>query len=263
VRTVRLRGRNFPDPSLAVADVGSVWVAAPTTGTISRIDARTGALLATFTAPQAVDDIVVADGSLWVASFDPYRCSGNSCFSRLTRISTHTNQVTARLAVDTPTGLASAYGSLWVVNHRAAKVTRLDPRTGKAVAVIDVRLPHEGTFEGPEKVRAGLGSLWVTQPAQDVVTRIDPRTNRVVARVRFPRNAEPVALAFGAGSLWAAGPKQLFRVDPRTNRVVASAPIGRHTGSDYNGLREIAIDGDALWVADGDADTIDRIPLAG
>jgi DNA-binding beta-propeller fold protein YncE len=55
VRTVRLRGRNFPDPSLAVADGGSVWVAAPTTGTISRIDARTGALRATLTAPERVD----------------------------------------------------------------------------------------------------------------------------------------------------------------------------------------------------------------
>jgi hypothetical protein len=105
--------------------------------------------------------------------------------------------------------------------------------------------------------------MWVTQPVEDLVTRIDPRTNRVVARVRFPRNAEPVALAFGVGSLWAGGPKQPFRIDLRTNHVVASAPIGRHTGSDYNGLREIAIDGGTLWVADGDADTLDGIPLAG
>jgi DNA-binding beta-propeller fold protein YncE len=149
------------------------------------------------------------------------------------------------------------------VNHRAAKVTRLDPRTGKPAAVIDVRLPHEGTFNGPEKVRAGLGSVWVTQPTQDVVTRIDPRTNRVVARVRLPRNAEPLALAFGPGSLWVAGPKRLFRIDPGTNRVVASAPIGTHTGTDYNGLRELAIDGHTLWVADGDSNTIDRIPFAG
>src|SRR5262249_20780936 len=46
VRTVRLHGRDFPDPSVAVVGGGSVWVAAPTTGTISRIDPKTGALLA-------------------------------------------------------------------------------------------------------------------------------------------------------------------------------------------------------------------------
>ena len=72
--TVRLRGRDFPDPSIAVAGGGSLWVAARTTGTISRIDPVTGTLVATFAAPKVVDDILVADGSLWVASFDPYRC---------------------------------------------------------------------------------------------------------------------------------------------------------------------------------------------
>jgi streptogramin lyase len=263
VRTVRLHGRDFPDPSVAVVGGGSVWVAAPTTGTISRIDPKTGALLATLSAPAAVDDVLVADGSLWVASFDPYRCSGNRCFSRLTRISTRTNLVTARLDVDTPTGLAAGDGSLWIVNHRAARVTRLDPRTGKAVAVIDVKLPHEGTFEGPEQVVAGLGGVWVTQPAEDVVTRIDPGTNRVAARIRLPHGSEPVTLAVGAGSIWAVGPKEVFRIDPATNSVTASARIGKHAGSDYRGLRRLAVDGDTVWVTDGDADTLDRIALRG
>ena len=70
-------------------------------------------------------------------------------------------------------------------------------------------------------------------------------------------------LAVGAGSIWAVGPKQIFRIDPRTNRVIASARIGKHVGSDYRGLRRMAVDGDALWVTDGDADTVDRIALAG
>ncbi len=93
------------------------------------------------------------------------------------------------------------------------------------------------------------------------MTRIDPRTNRLVARVRFPRDSEPSTLAIGAGSIWAVGPKQIFRIDPKTNRVIASARIGKHVGSDYRGLRSMAVDGDTLWVADGDADTVDRIAL--
>ena len=220
-----------------MAGGGSLWVAARTTGTISRIDPVTGALVATFAAPKVVDDILVADGSLWVASFDPYRCAANHCFSRLTRIGTRTNAVTGTFDVDTPTGLAAGYGALWIVNHRTAAVTRFDPRTGRAVATIGVRLPHEGTFEGPTEIAAGLGGVWVSQPSEDVVTRIDPGTNRLVARVHLPRNSEPETLAVGAGSIWAVGPKRIFRIDPGTNRVVASAPIGKHTGNDYRGLR--------------------------
>jgi DNA-binding beta-propeller fold protein YncE len=255
--TVRLHGANFPDPSLAVTGAGSLWVAARTTGTLSRVDPRTGKLLATLKAPPVVDDLLFADGSLWVASFDPYRCSGDRCFSRLTRIDPRTNGVGAALDVDSPVGLAFGYGSLWVVNHRTARISRLDPRTGEATATIDVRMPGEGLFEGPEQVAAGLGGVWVTQP--DVVTRIDPRTNKVVARIRFPRNSEPGTFALGPDALWVVGPRQIFRIDPGTNRIVASARIGKHAGSDYRGLRRMLVDGSTLWLTDGDADTVDRI----
>jgi DNA-binding beta-propeller fold protein YncE len=258
-KTIRLRGANFPDPSLAVAGGGALWVVARTTGTLSRIDPSSGKLVATLKVASVVDDLLFADGSLWIASFDPYRCSGDRCFSRLTRIDPGTNAVSGAFDVYSPTGLAFGYGSLWVVNHRTAKVSRLDPRTGKRTATIDVKLPGEGLFEGPEQVAAGLGGVWVTQP--DVVTRIDPRTNRVVARIRFPRNSEPATFALGPDALWVVGPKQIFRIDPATNRVVASARIGRHAGSDYRGLRGMVVDGTTLWLADGDADTVDRIDV--
>jgi virginiamycin B lyase len=140
-------------------------------------------------------------------------------------------------------------------------VSRFDPRTGRVGATIDVRLPHEGVFDGPNRVAVGLGGVWVSHPVQDVVTRIDPRSNAVVARVRFPRGAEPLGLAVGAGSLWAVGPKEIFRVDPGTNRVVETARVGTHAGNDYRGLRRIAIAGDTLWVTDGDSDTVDRIAV--
>jgi streptogramin lyase len=257
--TVRLRGADFPDPSFAVAGGDSLWVAARTTGTLSRVDPRTGKLVSTLKVPPVVDDLLFADGSLWVASFDPYRCAGDRCFARLTRIDPRTNAVSAVFDVDSPVGLAFGYGSLWVVNHRTARISRLDPRTGKATATIGVRLPGEGLFEGPEQVAAGLGGVWVTQP--DVVTRIDPRTNRVVARIRFPRNSEPATFALGPDALWIVGPKQIFRIDPGTDRIVASARIGTHAGSDYRGLRRMLVDGSRLWLADGDADTVDRIDL--
>jgi DNA-binding beta-propeller fold protein YncE len=129
------------------------------------------------------------------------------------------------------------------------------------LATIDVRLPHEGTFEGPTAVAVGLGGVWVSQPVQGVVTRIDPRTDKVIAHIHIPPSPGWGTLAVGAGSIWAGWAKQIFRIDPKTNRIIASARIGKHVGTDYRGLRRIMVDGNTLWVTDGDADTVDRITL--
>lgn len=261
-QTIPLRGKEYPDPSFAAFDGHAVWVVAPTTGTVSRLDARTGALSATTAVPALSLGIAFANGSAWVPSFDPYRCSGNRCFSRLTRLDARTARVTGRFNVYTPTGIDFGFGSLWIVDHRSAKVTRFDPRHARAVATISVRIGHEPTTEGPEQVAVGLGGVWVSQPGQDVVSRIDPGTNKVVARVRFPRNSGPHRFAIGAGSVWAIGPKRIFRIDAATNRIADSVAIGTHKGSDYRGLRAAAVTDQAVWVTDGDADTVDRIDLA-
>lgn len=259
--TVKLHGANFPDPSYLAAGGGALWVVARTTGTVSRIDLRSGKVTATATVPGIASEIALVAGSVWVPSFDPYKCSNNRCFSQLTRLDIRSARVIGTYDVDSATGLAAGFGSLWIVDHRSAAVSRFDPRSGKVVRVIPVRIAHEGTREGPEQIVAGLGGVWVSHPGQDTLTRIDPGTSRVAARVHLPRNAAPFSLAVGAGSVWAVGPKQLFRIDPKSDRMVASIPIGVHPGSDYHGLRSIAVGSRVAWVTDGDADTVDRIEL--
>ena len=208
------------------------------------------------TAPKVVDDILVADGSLWVASFDPYRCSANHCFSRLTRISTRTNTVTATFDVDTPTGLAAGYGSLWIVNHRTGAVTRFDPRTGQRRGDDRRPAPARGHLRRP---RAG---------------RRRPRRRLGLAAVRGRRHPDRPAARTGSSRASASrgtrsrrrspsaparsGPSGRSRSSASTRgrtAVVASARIGKHVGSDYRGLRRMAVDGNTLWVTDGDADT--------
>jgi YVTN family beta-propeller protein len=259
--TVKLRGANFPDPSFIAAGEGAIWVVARTTGTVSRLDLRTGRLTVTGAVPGGAGGIALDAGSAWVASFDPYKCSNNHCFSQLTRLDPHSARVAGTYKVDSASGIAVGFGSLWIVDHRSWAVSRFDPRKGKVVRVIPVRIGHEATFEGPEQVVAGLRAVWVSHPGQDTVSRIDPRTNMVAARISLPRNANPFNLAVGAGSIWALGPKQLFRIDPKSDRVIASIRIGKHSGSDYHGLRSVAVADGAVWVTDGDADTVDRIDL--
>ena len=259
--TIKLHGNNFPDPSFVTAGGGALWAVAPTTGTVSRLDLRTGRVTATSAVPGLALGIALVGNYVWVTSFDTYRCSNNRCFSELTRFDSQSGKVKGIYKADSATGMDAGFGSLWIVNHRSWSVTRFDPRTGTIVRVIPIRIGHEGTREGPERLVIGLGSVWVSQPSQDLVTRIDPRTDAIAARIRFPRNASPVQLAVGAGSLWAVGPKQIFRIDPKTSRIVESAAIGRHPGSDYHGLRSIAVANGAVWVTDGDANTVDRIEV--
>ena len=258
---IHLGGRGFPDPSNTISGDGSVWVAARTTGTISRIDPGTSKVTATLTVPELALGLALANGSLWATSFNPYRCSGNRCFSRLTRIDEGSAKVTGRYSVGSAAGIAFGFGSLWIVDHRAFGLTRFDPRTRKTVARISVKLGNEGTFDGPERVAVGFGSVWVSQPSQDIVTRVDPRTSRIAARIRFPRGSTPDTFAVGAGSLWVLGPKRIFRLDPRTNRISDSIAVGKHRGSDYRGLRSLVVAGRSLWVTDGDADVVDQIDL--
>ena len=256
---IHLGGGGFPDPRLVASGGGTVWVAAPTTGTISRIDTSTSKVTATLTVPESAGGLALDGGSLWVTSFDPYRCSGNRCFGRLTQFDVRSARVIGRFDVRTPVGIAVGFGSLWIVDHRGMALMRFDPRTRKTVARISVRLGREGTFDGPELDAVGFGSVWVSHPSQDSVVRVDPRTNKIVARIRFPHGATPVSFAVGAGSIWVLGPKRVFRIDPAINHIVDSIAVGKHSDSDYRGLRSLVVVGNSLWVTDGDADTVDRI----
>jgi DNA-binding beta-propeller fold protein YncE len=117
----------------------------------------------------------------------------------------------------------------------------------------------------------GGGFVWVPNSADGTVSKIDPRTDRVVDAIRVgdpaqlrehgctPPNVHdvpvgsflvrlcdvPSALAFGAGSLWAArgdGPA-IVRIDPRSDRVVATIPF---PGQPFG----LAFGPSGLWVTD-------------
>ena len=115
----------------------------------------------------------------------------------------------------------------------------------------DAQLVHQAReLVGIERLRTGRAPSM--QPAGCTLVAISGET----------RSATPFTFAVGTRSLWVLGPKSIFRVDPRTNRIADSARIGKHAGSDYRGLRSIAVVGHSLWVTDGDADTVDRIDIA-
>jgi DNA-binding beta-propeller fold protein YncE len=113
-----------------------------------------------------------------------------------------------------PGHVGIGYGSVWVGGHRNGTVYRVDPRTNKVVATVEVPDVLCGVFN------AGFGAIWAMgcpSLAGEKSYRIDVRTNRVV---RSYAGANPVP---AAGSLWLSrwSQRMLVRVDPRTGHVLA------------------------------------------
>jgi hypothetical protein len=118
------------------------------------------------------------------------------------------------------------------------------------IAVLARPVPHPATPR-PEKVTsvklgaglgdvtAGFGSVWIYDVADRRLLRVDAATHRPVEWVNVPNRYLDVALATGAGAVWAvpvqntghmaaaipSRPLRLVRIDPQTGRTIARIPI--------------------------------------
>ena len=214
--------------AIAVGD-GALWVARVAPGDlgeagkdqVTRIDLASGRTVATITVRRGPLDLAVMPGGVWA----PNAGGGGDSVAR---IDPHTNRLAGRPVKtgDSPQSLATGGGSLWVANHDAGTVTRIDPATGKVVA--DIPVPSE-----PHRVAYGAGAAWVGNWHDSSISRIDPATNRVVGSPIPIGSHHAGNLAVGAGGVWvtsdyrvdgAAEDVVVVRIDPHSNRAVETGP---------------------------------------
>jgi len=194
VTRVRLDGLQGGD--VTVGD-GAVWVSAnrfherdftlAATGTVWRIDATSGHVIARTRVPAGAGALLIADDAVWVAG------AGTPVVSRLdarTGAPTGTVRVGPR-----PFALASADDAIWVTDSQDGTVRRIDPDTLKVTATIRV-----GT--APYGIAADPRGVWVAVLGDSAVARIDPKTNRVAQRIRT--GGDPVAIAANGKHVWVA-----------------------------------------------------------
>ena len=248
--------------ALAAGD-GSVWVAHPSQGTVSRIRPGENRVDVIDVGP-APAGLAFGSGSLWVAGEED---------GRLAQVDAETNKVRQRIRIGNglkavafgfgavwaaaatdgvvrrvdvsgragepipvgghPAALATGAGSVWAAAEEAGTVVRIDP-TGRIVGAIAVG-------NGPSAIAVGAGAVWVANRQDATVSRIDPDTDRVTHTL--PAGRAPVALAVAAGALWigdAGG--EIRRLDPRAQAITATI----ETGSAPGGL--VAVD-DELWAS--------------
>jgi YVTN family beta-propeller protein len=180
----------------------------------------------------------------------------NSGGDSVVRIDPQTNRPAGRpiRTGASPQSLAVGGGSLWVANHDARTVTRIDPETGKVVA--DIPVPSE-----PHRVAYGAGAAWVGNWHDNSVSQIDPATNRV-AGSPIPIGPHHAGnLVVGAGDLWvtsdyrangAAEDVVVVRIDPQTSRAVETVAVGGHP-------IDVAVTAGAVWVSVANPGTLLRI----
>lgn len=195
-----------PCSGLAAA-FGSIWVPACGDQAISRVDIKTGTVVATI--PTGVGDseggIAAGAGSIWMLVDKR---------GTLVRVDPATNKVVAEIAV-APGSFCAAFGegALWVTSTEKSLVSRIDPQTNIIVETIAVG-------KGPRFLTVGEGGVWTLNQVDGTISRIDPATNKVVATIEAGLVGAGGEIAAGEGSVWAT----LFgfpitRIDPATNKV--------------------------------------------
>ena len=177
-------------PQLAVG-AGAVWAIDPTPS-VSRIDPRTGRIIATIDARVPPSTIAAGPEGVWFLSWQT---------ESVMRIDPRTDRVaqTVPIGSDFLSGIAVGAGAVWVTSPQEGLLWRIEPGRHAITRSIDVGV-------GVNYVAFGDGVVWTGNWMDGTVSRIDPRTNTVT---KVPVGA-PQALAAGAGSVWvsvAAGTK--------------------------------------------------------
>jgi len=169
--------------------------------------------IAKFSIPGSPDWVAIGD-SVWIS---------NNPKNNISQLDATTNKVGAVIAVaKTPcSGLAIAFGSVWVPICSDKSVQRVDAKSQKIVASIP-----SGVANTEGGITAGAGSIWMPSDASGVLSRIDPATNEVVSKIAISPGS--FTAAFDAGAVWITSTKNnlLSRVDAKTEKVVATIPVG-------------------------------------
>jgi streptogramin lyase len=167
---------------------------------------------------------------------------------------------------DGVSGVASAFGSVWLAKTLEGTVIRVDPRTNRIIATIAADQSNADDLDS--HLVAAFGSIWENDDevidGKMAIYRIDPSTNAVAAKTLMPVkddmefNGRP--LAAGMGSLWLrTSESTIARIDPSTMRVVQTYPA--EVGS--SGPGEMVVYGGSLWMANAETDTVWRERITG
>ena len=186
--------------------------------------------------------IAYGSGSLWVANLDD---------QTVARVDPSSRSVERSIPVgDTPTGLATSPGAVWVVGSSGGSpsvtVRRIDPQFETVSRTTRIANVVPG---GPGSVATRASAVWVA-PSSGLLSRLDPRTSEVAQRI--DPNAGPTGIAVGGDAVWVTdnGANTVTRID--STGLLTAVAVG-------NGPSGIAVGAGGIWVANTLDNTAVRI----
>jgi YVTN family beta-propeller protein len=215
-------------PSAMVAGAGSLWLADPGAGTVSRVDLAARAVVDRVPVGGTPGALAAGAGFVWVASVP-----GGS----VKRIDPQSGTISQTVPLGGARAAALTFGAgrLWVADVTDNSLLAFDPESGTVRRTLRLGLQ-------PTALAIGNGALWVGDYGSDAVAEVDLRTGQTIATVHVGNG--PSALAMSAGAVWVANSldSTVARIDPTTGSVVATIPVG-------SGPDAVAVAGGSVWVA--------------
>ena len=161
--------------------------------------------------------------------------------------------------VDIPSSadwITFGFGSVWVVNYRPDRVSRIDAATNRLVA--DIPIGRNGCLG----ILSALDRVWVASCGDGMINEIDPARDTVVRRIPAPigRGREG-AFAFLDGSFWIpdnvtdTASSSIAKIDAKTGATLARVTTGSRS--------DVAIAGfGSVWVASSGENVVVRVDPA-
>jgi hypothetical protein len=238
-----------PGANPFVVEEGAIWVAGSSSGDgradapILRLNPAFGRVEREAGFGYLHEDLVLAFGSLWVASSSG-ACVFYSCGmggdsppqtpefpgeNSLARLDPSTLQMTEAIPLTGPYKIVAAFGSVWVSawgTGPGSDILRIDPQTNDVIATIHV-------LADPGTLMEASGSLWALakltrgSPRGWALLRIDAGRDEVAQIIELPRLQGPMSLTAGRGDLWIGGwSGRIVRLDPETGQITLTVDTG-------------------------------------
>lgn len=172
-----------PGVSAIAVGPGAVWAINPDQ-TVSRIDPRTGHIVAVVAVPNA-DAVAVGAEGVWVGR-------GDSAVTQIDPVTNRPGQ-TIRVAATTLAGIALGAGSVWASDPIDGTVWRIDPGPQPVTRTVSVS-------PGTTDIAFGGGSVWTSNFITGTSSRISPATNALTLTRSLAGTPQGIAVA--GGTVW-------------------------------------------------------------
>jgi virginiamycin B lyase len=193
-------------------------------------------------------------GLLALVASTPFESDAQSSVLPDPRIPLQSLPVTAR--IDLPSAadwIAFGFGSVWVVNYRPSRVSRIDTATNRVTAEIQL-----GPF-GCLGIVVAHNRVWVPTCQDGVINEIDPLSDSIIRKIPASiKGGREGAIAFSHGSLWIpdnvsdSGSSSIVRLNASTGATESSIRTGARS--------DVAVAGfGSIWVSSSTENVVVRV----